>query len=312
MNTEKALQTLKQLLDTGVLTQQEYDTKVAQLTKKESQPNVDAALKALEELRNSGVLTEQEYQEKKAKLLNTSPIQISEQDQKAIQTLQKLRDSKVLTEVEYQLKYTQIMKKYQQSVAPTPASSPVEKPESKSVPQLKVQKVTPVVELSREQQEALDTLDSLKNKGLLSNEDYEAKKKLVYEKAKASPRISESASPRKGALAPDLTPNRSPRFEKKSYTRQEIEDAKMVLTIQEKMRLQNIKKLLQNGTINQEQYEERWLELMSEYLSERKQKERVIELHRQKRLSMNQRRKSWRVEGIDVNNLQNQLANTKL
>jgi Short C-terminal domain len=61
-NKEKALSALKDLLDQGVLTSQEYEEKVKKL--KSPQNNKEKALSALKDLLDQGVLTSQEYEEK--------------------------------------------------------------------------------------------------------------------------------------------------------------------------------------------------------------------------------------------------------
>jgi putative oligomerization/nucleic acid binding protein len=65
---EDSLAALKNLRDRGVLTQQEYDAKVATVAGR------DEALKALKSLRDQGVFTQQEYEAKVATLQGASGL----------------------------------------------------------------------------------------------------------------------------------------------------------------------------------------------------------------------------------------------
>ena len=262
------IERLESLVEMGVITGEDFEQKKQKLLSaatpesttpvittptietKPSEPivptNNNQQVKQLEKLYNAGIITKEDYEQKAAKILNGSDQPVVENKtlspnvESELSKLKKLLESGIITEEQYKLKESKLL----QGGSAEQGSSPIQRLKSEENLMKKVGSGD-LVALEEGQLEELEQLRSFLNDGLIDEQDYEEEKERILKRIPSDRNIVSTPS---------------------SDT---MEDASSLGISSEKQeQINKLKQFLQEGLIDQTEYEEEVQQVLSNPSSE--------------------------------------------
>ena len=185
--TDKTLQKMKDLVDAGVLSEKQYEEKKQEIAKQKERPqsdnDIDANIKKLKDLVDAGFLSEEDYEKKRNELedqkRNNRASVIRDEN---IKKLKELYEAGILSAEDYEKKKKEVEEKYrQQDIEYMTLDEMIDylKEQKSLVDDGSLSK--DVFEKMRTDLKPLKKLRGMVDSGIITQEEYEAKKKEITE-----------------------------------------------------------------------------------------------------------------------------------